>query len=246
MKLNTDGIILRDYSLEDNRILTILTKKHGLITAFANGAKRTRSRLAGSTEMLCYSDFILFKHRDRYSVDSADLIRNFFGLRADIIALSLAAYFAELSMELATQTDDAESYLKLMLNTLHFLEKGEKDYAQLKALFELRMLTFSGYMPDIVACRECSAFSTDSVVFFPQHGDFLCLDCSQKHNLSDGISISAGILAAMRHIIYCKPAKLFSFSLSEENMRGLGILCEQYLKYQLERTFNTLEFYHSL
>ncbi|MDR2932219.1 MAG: DNA repair protein RecO, partial [Oscillospiraceae bacterium] len=122
MKLSTDAIVLRDYKIEEDRILTLLTRKYGVITAYANGANRMRSRLAGSTELLCYSDFVLFKNRERYSVDGADLIRSFFGLRADIEALALASYFAELVAELATHSEDAENYLKLVLNTLHFLE----------------------------------------------------------------------------------------------------------------------------
>lgn len=247
MNISTRGIVLKDYKLEDDRILTLLTEKLGIIAAYANGANRVRSRLAGSTELLCYSDIVLFKGKGgRYSVDSADLIRSFFGVRQDIEALALASYFSELTDTLATHAGDAATYLSLLLNTLHFLENGKRSHSLLKPLFELRMLTLSGYMPDLVACGECAAFEPEGMLFYPQNGGLLCGKCSTNATVAGGILLPQGILAAMRHIVYCEPAKLFSFTLSDTGAKELDSITEQYLKYQLERTFDTLEFYRSI
>lgn len=244
MKLKTDAIVLRDYKIEDDRILTLLCRDQGVITAYAGGANRMRSALAGSTELLCYSDFILFKSRERYSVDGADAIRTFFGLRSDVESLSLAAYFAELTADVAGK-EEAESFLRLLLNTLHYLEKGTRSREQLKPLYELRLLTLAGYMPNLVACRECARYEGAAMRFYPQHGDLLCENCAAGHE-AGGILLPASVLAAMRHIIYCPPEKLYSFTLAEENLKRLGDIVERYLQYQLEKTFPTLEFYRSI
>lgn len=244
MQLTTNGIVLRDYKIEEDRLLTILTRQFGVVTAYANGANRTRSRLAASTELLAYSSMVLFKNRERFSVDKADSLRIFFGIRTDLDKLALASYFAELTIELAPHGEEADTYLRLLLNTLHLLEKSARPPAQLKALYELRLLTLSGYMPDLVACRGCGCFEAEAMYFFPAGGELCCGDCLE--GAAGGVRVAPGVLAGMRHIAYSEPDKLFSFSLSEEGLAALARVSEDYLKYQVERTFPTLEFYHSI
>ena len=244
MKIKTDAIVLRDNKLESDRALTLLSRELGVITAYAGGANRIRSGLAGPTELLCYSGFVLFKHRGRYSVNSADAIRTFFGLREDVEKLALASYFAQLSGELCDR-HGAPAYLRLLLNTLHFLEKGKRSPLLLKPIFELRILTMSGYMPNLVACRECAAYEADTMLFSPKSGGLLCPQCSTGHE-NEGTPIPPGVLAAMRHIIYCGPEKLFSYGIAGGGLALLGRVAENYLQYQLEKTLPTLEFWRAL
>lgn len=51
-----------------------------------------------------------------------------------------------------------------------------------------------------------------------------------------------GVLTAMRHIIYSEFEKIFSFNLSEENIKNLSKTTEKYILYTLNRRFKTLEF----
>lgn len=246
MQLTTDGIILSDYKTNDDRILTILTREQGVLTAYANGANKLSAKLSATTELLCYSRLVLFQNRGRNIVDSADSLHIFFQLRSDLEKLSLASYFAELTRELAPKGENADAYLSLLLNTLSFLENDKRDSRLLKALLELRLLTLSGYMPQLVGCRECHSFDADEVHFAPLDGDLICGGCATEEDKHKGIYISAGVLAAMRHIIYAPPEKLFSFTLSDGGLDALGAVSEKYLKAQLEKTLPTLEFWKSL
>ena len=95
MQITTYGMVLREKTIEDDRLLTILTKEYGVIFAYARGAKRLRGKLVSSTEQLCYSRFVLFKNKDRYSVDSAEADTIFFGVRQDIEKLAHAACWGD-------------------------------------------------------------------------------------------------------------------------------------------------------
>jgi len=244
MQLTLEGIVLRQYKADEDRILHILTSRFGVITAYANGAAKPRSPLAGSTELLCYSSFVLFHHKERYVVDKADSNRIFFGIRGDIEKLALASYLAQLSNEVCPHGVEADAHLRLLLNALHYIEKGLRPPGLLKALFELRILTLSGFMPDLVACRECAAYEAARMRFFPDSGSLLCGDCHT--NAPGGIPLSPGILAAMRHIVFSPAEKLFAFTLSDEGIAGLAGLSETYLHYQIDKTFPALEFYRGL
>lgn len=248
MHLTLEGIVLRQYRADEDRILHILTAQHGVITAFANGANKMRSALAASTELLCYSTFVLFSSRGRYVVDKADSARIFFGIRSDIVKLALASYLAQLADEVCPHGVEAQGQLRLLLNTLHCIEADKYPPAQLKALFELRLLTLSGFMPDLVACRSCGSYEHVLMHFYPQSGDLLCESCREAGEPAgdSALPVGRGVLAAMRHIIYAQPEKLFSFSLSEEGLATLGRVAEAYLHCQVEKTFSALEFYRGL
>ena len=74
--------------------------------------------------MFCYSKLSLYKTKDSYIIDEAEPIETFFGLREDLERISLAQYFSELIMTLVQEEEIAEEYLRLMLNSLHFLSKA--------------------------------------------------------------------------------------------------------------------------
>ena len=53
-------------------------------------------------------------------------------------------------------------------------------------------------------------------------------------------------LAALRHIVYGDPKRLYSFTLGADALRRLSGAAEAFAAAQLERGFRTLEFYKSL
>lgn len=248
MHITTDAIVLRERAADDfDSVLTLLTKERGVITAYARGAKKPRGSLTVSAALLSYSCFVLFSSRDRFSVDKADLTRAFMGIRGDLEKLALASYFCELTAEIAPHEQAAEEYLRLLLNSLHLLDKGLRTREFVKPVYELRLMTMAGYMPSLVACRGCSCFKAEQMFFLPQSGELLCGDCAAEHpDSATGIPLAAGVLAAMRHIIYSENGSLFGFSLAPPALEALGTICEHYVMVQVEKRFDTLDFYQSL
>ena len=245
MHTTVDGVVLRARAFEGNRLLTLLTAEKGLVSAYANRVQTPRSKLAASSEALAFSRFVLFSHRGRTVVDKADTNRVFFGIREDYPKLCLASYFAQLAAELLTQDEPAHEPLRLLLNALHYLESGDRSPTLLKPLYELRLLTLAGFMPDLVGCRYCREFEPEGLYFFPNEGDMACVGCCEENAPTGGRPLSLGALAAMRHIIYAPVERLFSFALAGAGLDELGRVSEQYLLSKTERSFPSLELYHS-
>lgn len=247
MRLTTDGLVLGTLNMrETDRIVTILSGEAGVVRAYAGGARKPGSRLCGSTELLCYSRFVLFKNKERYSVDSADTNKIFFGVRQDIEKLALASYLCELSADTSPTGEKAQAQLQLILNCLHLLETGRRAPAFLKPVFELRQISLSGYQPDLVACRSCGRYEGEDFRLLPGDGGLICGSCAQQEGIREGLPLSPPVLAAMRHILYSETGKLFSFSLSESSQKSLGMVSERYIQTQLSRSYPTLDFYHTL
>lgn len=244
MKLSTDGLIIREQQTgEDDRLVTILTRDYGILRAFVRGAKRIRSKSQSATQLFAYGKYSIYRGKDAYSIDEAQPVEIFFDLRNDIASLSLAQYFCELAGELAPVEDDADEYLRLVLNALHMLSKNKRPHAQLKAIVELRMMTLSGYMPDLVACGDCGEFSDEGMFFSPVEGQIFCGECVTDHTC---IALTNSVLSAMRHICYSENSKLFSFTLQEESLNFLSEVTENFLLTQTAKKFKTLDFYKAV
>ncbi len=246
MLITTDGLVIKQRTMDtDDSLLTILTKDLGVVYAYAKGAKRMKSSLLSSTELLCYSHFVLFKNRERYSVNNADLNQVFFGVREDITKLSLATYFAQLSGIVLPVEEPEEEALRLFLNCLHLLEKDKLPQTQLKAIFELRLMTLCGFMPDLVGCAGCGTYEAVEMYFVPQSGEILCGNCKGRA-ATPVFPLSRSVLQAMRHIIYSDFSKLFAFALAPESLEQLSLASERFVKAQVDTPLPTLDFYQSL
>ena len=81
MQIKTKAIVLRaqDYN-ENDKLLTLLTEKRGLVFAYVFGARKMKSRLSSVCSMLSYGEFVLFENKGKYNVDSAESERLFFGI----------------------------------------------------------------------------------------------------------------------------------------------------------------------
>ena len=123
------------------------------------------------------------------------------------------------------------------------MDQLHKPEALVKAVFELRAASITGYTPDLSVCQNCG--STDPIYFDISGGALLCEKC---RSISTGIRmpVSAAVLDAMRYIVYVDSKKLFSFQIGEESLTQLSGITEAYLSTQLERGFSALDFYKSL
>ena len=242
MKINTDGLILKRGAVgESDRLVTVLTRDLGVIRAFVHGGNKVKGKSASATDALCYSSFTVARTKDTYTISEVAPLEVFFDLRGDIERLSLAQYFCEVALALVVEGEPAEEPLRLILNALYLLMKGLRPAPQIKAVFELRMMTLAGFMPDLTACETCGREPTGAVFFRPTEGTVVCESCGGQ-----GVLLSAGVLSAMRHIVSAPLEKLFSFEMPPEGLKALGAVTERYLLTHCDRRFTALAFYKSL
>lgn len=223
---------------DNDRMVTIITRDMGVITAFVRGVKSFKSKRGSATSLLCYSNFILEQKGDTYTITEASVNKMFFGAGSDIVILTVAQYFCELCNVFRAENRESEEFLRLILNSLHFLTENKRSPELIKAITELRIAVIAGYAPNIVACDGCGKFE-DAVMYFKlDDGTLYCNDC-RKENC---VSATLTVIKAMRHIIYSKFDNLYSFEIPESAAKELSQLTEKYVTYQTEHKFTTLEF----
>lgn len=243
MRRTTKGLVIKEQTIgESDRLVTLLTADFGLVKAFVRRAKQLKSRLNSATTLFAYCDFSLYKSKDAFIVDDAVPIEVFFNLRQDIDRLTLAQYFAQLAYELSAEEQPQDELLRLTLNSLHLLCKGEKSITQIKAVFEFRALCLGGYMPSVLACDHCGTYETPLMYFDTMEGRIYCENCPK----AGAVPVPKNVVTAIRFICLTEPTKIFSFSLSEENISLLGSIAEKYTLTRIQRRLSALEFYKGL
>lgn len=243
IRRTTKGLVIKEQTIgESDRLVTLLTADFGLVKAFVRRAKQLKSRLNSATTLFAYCDFSLYRSKDAFVVDDAVPIEVFFGLRQDIDRLTLAQYFAQLAYEMSAEEEPEEELLRLTLNSLHLLCKGEKSLFQIKAVFEFRALCLGGYMPSVLACDSCGTYETEMMYFDTLEGKIYCENCPK----AGAVPLPKNVITAVRFICLTEPTKIFSFALSDENMKMLADIAEKYTLSRIQRKLSALEFYKGL
>ena len=195
----TCGLVLRETVTRDaDKILTVLTLDRGRLSVIARGARRKGSRVAAACQLLAYSEMTLYEKGRWTMLDAADTIELFDGLRQDLTALSLAAYFAELTE--AVSDGSGGDVLPLLLNALYALSALKKPPQLVKPAFQFRLMALAGYEPMADGCALCGAPQPENPMLDVVHGVVHCGKCREKGGLS--LPLTASGLAALRYVLY--------------------------------------------
>ena len=239
------GIVLRAVDTkESDKILTVLTAD-GKLPVVAKGARSRKSRVTACTQLLAYSELTLSESRGWQYLSEGSTLELFEGVRRDIGLLSLASYLAELTEAAALEEVESGAVLSLLLNALYALGQLEKLPALVKAAFELKLMSLIGFEPLADACAFCGAPEPEGAVLDVREGVICCARCGRGER-GLALPLSPGALAALRRVLYGEAKRLYSFSLSEPELKQLGDAAEAYVHAMLERSFKTLDFYKSV
>ncbi len=247
--LTVNGLVLMQRTLgEQDRFIDILTADHGVLEVLVKGAGKLNSKTGSATQLFTYSELCLNDKRNGVRIlNSVTPLSVFYGLRSSVSAIALASYFSQVIRYAVLPRSGAPEILQLVLNCLYMLSERRAPETKIKAIFELRIASLLGFMPDVIMCRSCGKYLPEQLVFSVSGGYFCCEDCISSPEDETGlIHMPAGTLQAIRFIVLSEPKKIFSFAISERSCKPLYQFAEEFLCYQMERKFPALDHYHSL
>ncbi|KRA23343.1 DNA repair protein RecO [Microbacterium sp. Root61] len=171
-------VILRTHKLgEADRILTMLSRRHGKIRAVAKGVRRTSSRFGSRLEPFMVADVQLYEGRSLDIVQQAESLGSY---GADIVVHYDRYTSASAMVEAADRLNEAEAtaqqYL-LLVGGLRALARGEHASRSILDSYLLRAMALSGWAPGLVECARCGAPGPHSA-FVAQLGGMICHDCA--------------------------------------------------------------------
>jgi len=153
-----EAVVLRTQKLgEADRIVTLLTRRHGRVRAVAKGVRRTGSRFGARVEPFMQVDLQLHEGKSLDTVTQAETISPF----GERIAADYGRYTAGTAvLETAERltSEEREPALRLYLLVVGAL-RALADEAHTPSLvldaFILRAMAVAGYEPTLDACSRC-------------------------------------------------------------------------------------------
>ncbi|WP_353113339.1 DNA repair protein RecO [Microbacterium sp.] len=173
-----EAVILRTHKLgEADRIVTLLSRRHGKIRAVAKGVRRTSSKFGARLEPFMVADVQLYQGRSLDIVQQADSLGAY---GADIAAHYDRFTAASAMVETADRLNEAEAtpeqYL-LLVGGLRALSRGEHAPRSILDSYLLRVMALSGWAPSLDDCARCGAPGPHTS-FVAQLGGLVCGDCA--------------------------------------------------------------------
>lgn len=150
--VSATGIVLRRFdSGESDRRLIVLTSEFGKISLVAKGARKSSSRLAGSTDLLSLARFTWAQTRQQRYITAVQPSRGFPFLRTDYDKLAVALAWCELvDVAIPQESPDPAAY-ELTLQLLNSLENGNPAASMAWAMAHL--LNNEGVYPNWTECQ---------------------------------------------------------------------------------------------
>jgi len=173
-----EAVILRTHKLgEADRIVIMLSRRHGKIRAVAKGVRRTSSKFGSRLEPFMVADVQLYQGRSLDIVQQAESL----GAYGSEIAVHYDRYTAASAMvETADRLSDSEAtsdqYL-LLVGGLRALSRGEHVPRSILDSYLLRVMALSGWAPSLDDCARCGTPGPHTN-FVAQLGGVVCSQCA--------------------------------------------------------------------
>ena len=226
-----------DYGDAD-RLVTLLTRGRGKLTAFAAGARKSRRRFAGALEPgTLLRARLVERHGSTVRLDTVEVMQSFRHIREELPRIARALYALELCRELLRDDEPAPELLSLAVEWLGRLDAGEAGPTSVLA-FELQALALAGLMPRFDACALCGGPAGEAPRFDVDHGGAVCADCSAR---ASGPRVDPAVLEGLASI-QAGARQPLSPALRAE----ARVLLARFIEAQLGRRLKSVDFLRSV
>ncbi|WP_153506341.1 DNA repair protein RecO [Cumulibacter manganitolerans] len=153
-----EGVVLRLHKLgEADRIVTLLTRRGGIVRAVAKGVRRTASKFGARLEPGSHVDVQLYVGRSLGIVTQAESLHPFGALVVDDYPrYTTMQAILESAERLAGEEGAASLRLYLLVvGALRSLSEKEKPAQLVLDAFLIRAMTVAGWEPALAECARC-------------------------------------------------------------------------------------------
>jgi DNA repair protein RecO (recombination protein O) len=148
------GIVLRTWRLgESDRIVNLLTERHGKVRAVVKGVRKTKSRFGARLEPMVHVSLLFYEGRELDIVTQAEAIEHFRPVREDLGRLAKAASLLEATDQLCQERHANARLFTMLLGGLRAL--AAHDAPLLVPAFFLKLLSTEGFHPLLEECAMC-------------------------------------------------------------------------------------------
>ncbi|WP_129596788.1 DNA repair protein RecO [Anaerophilus nitritogenes] len=245
MLIKTDAVILKQTKFgEGDAIVTLFAKKIGKVQAVAKGVKRSKGKYAVGTQPFCYGEYVLYKGKDLYQISQIDLKDSFYKLREDVLTLAYASYILELTENILTEGQTNHRLFYTLLKWIHIFSLQKGNHETLVKAYEMKLICFSGYEPQIKNCVSCGK-TAEKVKFSSREGGILCSECSSQDPYA--MKISKVTINVMTYLIEADLEKICRLKIKPDALKELNKIIKHYISTHIGKDkFKSMAFLQAI
>ncbi len=230
------GVVLRVQKLgEADRIITLLTQKHGKVRAVAKGVRRTTSRFGARVEPFAHVDVQFYTGRTLDIITQVQTLDAFgAGIVGDYQRYTAGCAVLETADRLSAE--EGEPVLRLYLlavGALRALADRDRDASLVLDAFLLRAMAFAGWAPAVSECARCNEPGPHGS-FNVAAGGSVCPRCRPPGSASPSAETLI-LLDALMHGVW----QVADAAPSSARREGSGLVAAL-LQWHLERQLRSL------
>ncbi len=241
--IKTKAFILRTVPYGENRrILDVLTEEGKILTLSCQKTKKM-SAINAISQAFIYAELEIFSYKNRLQLDNGDVLYSFQELQEDWDKLAAAAHFAEVYLDALRDHENMPQAFELWAYVLYRLSKSEAPLFDVRVA-QFRFLSDLGFQPWLYDCLFCHKECSAGMAFSFPHAGIVCdsAPCRQKYDRGKSLSLSQGLLKAMRYIVNCAYKSLFGFALSDRLQKEFIEFSDHFLTIIMEKSYKRLQF----
>lgn len=173
------GVVLRVQKLgEADRIITLLTRRHGPVRAVAKGVRRTSSRFGARLEPFGHVDVQFYRGRTLDIITQVETVDGFGSrLVGDYGRYTTGCAVLETAERLAgAEGEPALRLYLLVVGALRALADGQRHGPLVLDAFLLRAMAAAGWSPALTECARCGLGGPHQAFSVPA-GGVVCPGC---------------------------------------------------------------------
>ena len=223
MRLYRDrAVVLRQHKLgEADRIVTLLTRDHGVVRAVAKGVRRTRSKFGARLEPFAHIDVQLHPGRNLDIVTQVQSI--------DAFATDIVSDYGRYTCACAV----LETAERLTVAALRAVAEGRRPRELVLDAYLLRAMGIAGWAPALTECARCATPGPHRA-FHVAAGGSVCVHCRPS-----GSATPAQAVLDLMSALHDGDWEFAQASTGSQRSQASGLVAA-HLQWHLERQLRTL------
>ncbi len=240
MELTESSLILRTGKFRENDMwVKMLTPNHGILTAFAFGASRSRRRFTGCLDSYNYviSKISSSKDGQFLNLQETSLLESYSTIRRDWQKQGLVANCINFLEALGVNPTESKKIFEItksfifLIDTLDEMGLSNKFNPIFPQLFRYRMATESGYALNLSNCSSCGQKLSFGSYFLVSDGYFVCKHCKPLGIIS--LTANKDSLEILQEVQSNCPTLWGNFQVSAEIWREVTKIIDALVRYHL-------------
>lgn len=243
MIAKTRAIVLKSFDFrETSRIATFFTEDYGKISGVLKGIRKDPKKFSTSLDRYSLNEILYYRYSrsELHLVGHCDQLEVFPVIRSDYRKLGASYYGLELADKIMAVEQPNKEIFRLMLDFIRSLGESE-DIDQLVHLFQIKILSLSGFRPLLDCCVGCEQKISGPARFSPNAGGLMCGRCPSPVSREDTV-ISQGAVATLLKMEEFDWMQSRRVGLTPMIRRELKYLLNNFLVYHLERKIHAAAF----